>query len=59
MVASSTRNWASAGAVRDGSETTNESRTLGAYLEQNRYSPAFIRQYIVPMAGAIWSAGRA
>ena len=33
--------------------------SLGAYLEQNRYSPTFIRQYIVPMAGAIWSAGRA
>jgi predicted NAD/FAD-binding protein len=33
--------------------------SLGAYLEQNRYSPAFIRRYIVPMAGAIWSAGRA
>jgi predicted NAD/FAD-binding protein len=33
--------------------------SLGAYLEQNRYSPAFIRDYIVPMGGAIWSAGRA
>lgn len=31
--------------------------SLGAYLEQNRYSPPFIRDYIVPMAGAIWSAG--
>jgi len=31
--------------------------SLGAYLEQNRYSPPFIRNYIVPMAGAIWSAG--
>lgn len=30
---------------------------LGTYLEQNRYSPYFIRHYIVPMAGAIWSAG--
>ena len=33
--------------------------SLGAYLEQNRYSPPFIRNYIVPMAGAIWSAGPA
>ncbi len=31
--------------------------SLEAYLEQNRYSPPFIRNYIVPMAGAIWSAG--
>ena len=31
--------------------------SLGAYLEQNRYSPPFIRNYIIPMAGAIWSAG--
>ncbi|MCW5797234.1 MAG: FAD-dependent oxidoreductase [Nitrospira sp.] len=31
--------------------------SLGAYLEQNRYSPPFICNYIVPMAGAIWSAG--
>ena len=33
--------------------------SLGAYLEQHRYSPPFIRNYIVPMAGAIWSAGPA
>lgn len=32
--------------------------SLGAYLEQNRYSPTFICNYIVPMGGAIWSAGR-
>ena len=31
--------------------------SLRAYLEQNRYSPPFIRNYIIPMAGAIWSAG--
>jgi predicted NAD/FAD-binding protein len=31
--------------------------SLGTYLEQNRYSQPFIRNYIVPMAGAIWSAG--
>lgn len=33
--------------------------SLGLYLEQHCYSPTFIRHYIVPMAGAIWSAGRA
>lgn len=33
--------------------------SLGAYLEANRYSAAFIQNYIVPMAGAIWSAGPA
>lgn len=33
--------------------------TLGAYLEAQRYSPTFIRNYIVPMGGAIWSAGHA
>ncbi len=33
--------------------------SLGAYLEENRYSPPFVRNYIVPMAGAIWSAGPA
>jgi predicted NAD/FAD-binding protein len=33
--------------------------SLGTYLEQNRYSHPFIRNYIVPMGGAIWSAGHA
>jgi len=33
--------------------------SLGDYLEAHRYSPPFIRHYIVPMAGAIWSAGPA
>lgn len=33
--------------------------SLGTYLEQNRYSQPFIRNYIVPMGGAIWSAGHA
>lgn len=33
--------------------------SLGTYLERNRYSPSFIRHYIIPMAGAIWSAGHA
>lgn len=33
--------------------------SLGAYLEAHRYSSTFIRNYIVPMGGAIWSAGHA
>ena len=33
--------------------------SLGTYLERNRYSQAFIQHYIVPMGGAIWSAGHA
>ena len=33
--------------------------SLGAYLERNRYSQPFIHNYIVPMGGAIWSAGHA
>lgn len=33
--------------------------SLGAYLEQQRYSEPFIRQYLLPMAAAIWSAGQA
>ncbi len=30
--------------------------TLGDYLRRNRYSKAFIEQYLVPMGSAIWSA---
>jgi predicted NAD/FAD-binding protein len=33
--------------------------SLGIYLERNRYSQPFIQNYIVPMGGAIWSAGHA
>ncbi|MCK6372215.1 MAG: FAD-dependent oxidoreductase, partial [Gammaproteobacteria bacterium] len=33
--------------------------SLGAYLEHERYSEPFIRNYLLPMAGAIWSAGQA
>lgn len=29
--------------------------SLGAYLELNRYSPQFIRDYLIPMGAAIWS----
>lgn len=34
----------------------SDSRTLGEYLEQNRYSEGFKRQYLVAMGSAIWSA---
>lgn len=34
---------------------TDDSLTLGEYLERNRYSRAFIRDHILPMAAAIWS----
>ena len=47
---------------RDSLELLDESGpgpSLGTYLEQNRYSQPFIRNYIVPMGGAIWSAGHA
>ena len=33
--------------------------TLGDYLAQNHYKPAFINQYIVPMGAAIWSTDAA
>ena len=33
--------------------------TLGDYLARNRYGDAFIRQYLVPMGSAIWSADTA
>jgi predicted NAD/FAD-binding protein len=33
-----------------------ETLTLGGYLEQNRYSRAFIDDHLLPMAAAIWSA---
>lgn len=32
-----------------------ESLTLGEYLDSNRYSKAFIDQFIIPMGAAIWS----
>ncbi|MEZ5478993.1 MAG: FAD-dependent oxidoreductase [Thiolinea sp.] len=32
------------------------SLSLGDFLQQGRYSPQFIHQYIVPMGAAIWSA---
>ena len=34
----------------------SDSETLGSYLERNRYSESFQRQYLVAMGSAIWSA---
>jgi predicted NAD/FAD-binding protein len=36
--------------------TSDETLTLGDYLERGRYSRAFVEHYIVPMGRAIWSA---
>jgi uncharacterized protein len=33
--------------------------TLGEYVDQNKYSRQFVEQYLLPMGGAIWSAGTA
>lgn len=44
---------------RESKELLNDgdrSATLGAYLEENRYSKEFVEQYIIPMGAAIWSA---
>jgi predicted NAD/FAD-binding protein len=30
--------------------------TLGEYLQENRYSNAFVQRYLIPMGSAIWSA---
>lgn len=44
-------------AVRDLDEgKLMEGITLGEYLKSNRYSEAFIYQYVLPMGCAIWSA---
>lgn len=34
----------------------NESRSLGEYLDQNRYSEAFARDHMLPIAASLWSA---
>lgn len=34
-----------------------EDLTLGAYLQNEKYSEAFVSRHILPMAGAIWSTG--
>lgn len=37
-------------------DSPDDETTLAAYLEQNRYSPWFRNQFIIPMGSAIWSA---
>ena len=37
-------------------DDTAEATTLGAYLDENGYSDAFLRHHLLPMAAAIWSA---
>lgn len=34
----------------------NETRSLGEYLDQNRYSEAFARDHMLPIAASLWSA---
>ena len=34
----------------------DDTTTLGAYLEDNRYSREFVHQHIIPLGAAIWSA---
>ncbi|MBC7545119.1 MAG: FAD-dependent oxidoreductase [Candidatus Sericytochromatia bacterium] len=45
-------NRASQGLLKGGDDQT----TLGQYLRSNDYSDGFIRDFIVPMAAAVWSA---
>ncbi len=37
----------------------NNTITLGQYVKENNYSHAFVEHYLLPMGGAIWSAGTA
>jgi predicted NAD/FAD-binding protein len=37
-------------------DDTADALTLGAYLDENGYSEAFLRHHLLPMAAAIWSA---
>ncbi len=37
-------------------DDTAEALTLGAYLDENGYSEAFLHHHLLPMAAAIWSA---
>ena len=37
-------------------EEGDDGRSLGDWLEERRYSPAFIHRLIVPQASAVWSA---
>ncbi len=35
-----------------------QAQSLGEFLERGKYGKAFVDQYILPMGGAVWSAGR-
>ena len=37
----------------------NTLKTIGEYLEEENYSSEFKNNYLLPMAGAIWSTGKA
>lgn len=34
---------------------TYQNKTLGEYLDENGYSEAFRRNYLLPMCAAVWS----
>jgi predicted NAD/FAD-binding protein len=40
-------------------DAPDDGTTLGEYLDRGRYGRAFVERYILPMAGAIWSADAA
>ncbi len=40
-------------------EGSDDHTTLGEYVDSNGYSAQFVEQYLLPMGGAIWSAGSA
>jgi predicted NAD/FAD-binding protein len=42
--------------AKDLLETADDTMTLHDYLAANRYSVEFVKQYIIPMGAAIWSA---
>ena len=46
-------------AVADAARAENAQLSLGAYLARKNYSEAFIRDHLLPMGGAIWSASLA
>lgn len=42
-------------AVRDRDNGTMDGRTIGQYLDEQRFSARFRNDYLIPMAAAIWS----
>ena len=40
-------------------EGRDRSTTLGAYLDDNKYSDEFVRDHLIPMGAAVWSANPA